>query len=95
MSLQQIFYLIGTIYFGLWLLITIGFIVFAVTFTRQMKNKFGQIEHQFEDKVKTAKVLMDLAQSKLVRKGLLFVGGISFVSKIVGSVLSGQDEQQS
>lgn len=90
MSAQQIFYIIGIVYFSFWLLAGIGFLIFSLIFIRQMKNSYYKIG----DKLGAIKVLLNLAQSSLVRKIVLFVGGMSFVSKTVSSLLSSSDSDK-
>lgn len=90
MSAQQIFFTIGIVYFGFWLLVGLGFLVFLLIFIRQMKKKFSKIE----SKLGIAKVLIDLAQSSFIRKTALFIGGMSFVGKTITSLLPGRDKDK-
>ena len=90
MSAQQIFYIIGIVYFSFWLLVGIGFLIFSLVFVNQIKRNY----HKIENKLGAAKVLLNLAQSSFVRKVVLFIGSISFVTKTVSKLLSSSDQDQ-
>lgn len=90
MSAQQIFYIIGIVYFSFWLLVGIGILIFSLVFVNQMKRNY----HKIETRLGAAKVLLNLAQSNLVRKVVLFIGSISFVTKTVSSLLSRSDQDE-
>jgi hypothetical protein len=89
MQLEQIFYLIGTIYFGLWLIITLVFLIFAIIFMLKIRSAIKTIE----DKLTPAKNVLNFAQSGLVRKVMLFVGSLTFVAKTVSALMAGDEEK--
>ncbi len=89
MQLEQIFYLVGTIYFGLWLIITLVFLIFAIVFMLKIRKGVKVVEQ----KLAAAKSVLSLAQSGLVKKGMLFVGGLTFVAKTISALLSGDEEK--
>lgn len=92
MQLDQIFYAIGIAYFSLWLLITIACLVLAILLVIRLRKKAQEIE----SKLAAAKVIVDLLQSGLVRKGLVLVSGAAFTAKAVSGLqaLFGSDEDE-
>ncbi len=91
MQIEQIFYIIGTIYFSLWLLITIFGLIFMITLMTRMRRKLRQFERQvesFENKLAAAKLVLNVVRSQVFKKGVLLVGGGAFTAKLASGLKS-------
>ncbi len=84
MQLDQIFYAVGIVYFTLWLLITLACVVFGIILIVRIRKKAKQLE----SKLAAAKVIVDLIQSNIIRKGLVLVSGGAFAAKAISGLQS-------